>query len=156
MKIFIDFYLSSGDSFHELNTEQQIAVINFLERRNGRLPYILFGPPGTGKTKTLVAAIEEILLEPQKLNHVLVCANSNNACDEIAERLLKVLPKEEILRLYAVSHSTKKINERLRDISNWEKAHTDPRFKAEHFSHIMVDESACTHETMTMVSIAGE
>lgn len=43
---------------------------------------------GTGKTKTLVAAIEQIVRTTDQ--NVLVCASSNAACDEIAVRLLKV------------------------------------------------------------------
>ena len=46
---------------------------------------IVHGPPGTGKTTTLVEAIcETIKREPQ----VLVCAQSNAAVDWIAEQLL--------------------------------------------------------------------
>lgn len=46
---------------------------------------IVHGPPGTGKTTTLVEAIYETLhREPQ----VLVCAQSNTAVDWICEKLV--------------------------------------------------------------------
>ena len=46
---------------------------------------IVHGPPGTGKTTTLVEAIYETLhREPQ----VLVCAQSNMAVDWISEKLV--------------------------------------------------------------------
>ncbi|WP_143961854.1 AAA domain-containing protein [Litoribacter populi] len=46
---------------------------------------IIHGPPGTGKTTTLVGAVEESLkLNPQ----VLVCAPSNAAVDLLVEKLL--------------------------------------------------------------------
>ena len=46
---------------------------------------IVHGPPGTGKTTTLVEAIYETLhREPQ----VLVCAQSNTAVDWISEKLI--------------------------------------------------------------------
>jgi predicted DNA helicase len=46
---------------------------------------IVHGPPGTGKTTTLVEAIRETLMrEPQ----VLVCAQSNMAVDWISEKLV--------------------------------------------------------------------
>lgn len=72
---------------------------------------------GTGKTHTLVAAIEEIVRSSSKC--VLVCVNSNVACDEIAERLLNVLQPGEMFRMYAKSYNTKKISDRLKPICNW-------------------------------------
>ena len=47
---------------------------------------LLHGPPGTGKTRTLVGAVSALLLcEPRP--RVLVCAPSNAAADELALRL---------------------------------------------------------------------
>ena len=46
---------------------------------------IVHGPPGTGKTTTLVEAIGETL---KRETQVLVCAQSNAAVDWIAEQLL--------------------------------------------------------------------
>ena len=46
---------------------------------------IVHGPPGTGKTTTLVEAIYETL---RRENQVLVCAQSNMAVDWISERLI--------------------------------------------------------------------
>lgn len=45
---------------------------------------IIHGPPGTGKTTTLVALAETILKNEKQ---ILVCAPSNNAVDLLAERL---------------------------------------------------------------------
>ncbi|MCB1156891.1 MAG: AAA family ATPase [Leptospiraceae bacterium] len=46
---------------------------------------IIHGPPGTGKTFTLVRAIKEILEQEEK--HLLACAASNAAVDLLAEHL---------------------------------------------------------------------
>jgi ATP-dependent RNA/DNA helicase IGHMBP2 len=54
---------------------------------------ILHGPPGTGKTTTLVEAIAEL----SKTQKVLVCAASNAAVDLLAEKL--ELKKVNVLRL---------------------------------------------------------
>lgn len=54
---------------------------------------ISFSSKGTGKTRTIVAAIIQIVRSSN--NYVLVCANSNSACDEITERLLRVLGTAE-------------------------------------------------------------
>lgn len=68
--------------FPWLNTTQEAAVNRVLCARDVA---IVHGPPGTGKTTTLVEAIYETLhREPQ----VLVCAQSNTAVDWISEKLV--------------------------------------------------------------------
>ena len=64
-----------------LNDNQIEAVRHILAAQDIA---IVHGPPGTGKTTTLVSAIEELCkVEP----HVLVSASSNTAVDYMAERL---------------------------------------------------------------------
>ena len=68
--------------FPWLNSTQETAVNKVLCARDVA---IVHGPPGTGKTTTLVEAIYETLhREPQ----VLVCAQSNMAVDWISEKLV--------------------------------------------------------------------
>ena len=68
--------------FPWLNSTQETAVNKVLCARDTA---IVHGPPGTGKTTTLVEAIYETLhREPQ----VLVCAQSNMAVDWISEKLV--------------------------------------------------------------------
>ncbi|MBR5035771.1 MAG: AAA family ATPase, partial [Prevotella sp.] len=76
------FYTISPLSFPWLNPTQENAVNMVLRAKDVA---IVHGPPGTGKTTTLVEAIFETLhREPQ----VLVCAQSNMAVDWISERLV--------------------------------------------------------------------
>lgn len=65
-----------------LNISQQKAVTNILGARDVA---IVHGPPGTGKTTTLVAAIKALVekREPQ----ILVVAPSNTAVDLLSEKL---------------------------------------------------------------------
>lgn len=69
-------------SFPWLNRAQQEAVNKVLRAKDVA---IVHGPPGTGKTTTLVEAIYETL---RRESQVLVCAQSNMAVDWISERLV--------------------------------------------------------------------
>lgn len=51
------------------------------------------------------------------LTSVLVCASSNAACDEIAERLIKILNNEEVFRMNAKTVHTAP-SENIKFISN--------------------------------------
>ncbi|MCC6413360.1 MAG: AAA family ATPase [Saprospiraceae bacterium] len=64
-----------------LNTSQQQAVANILSARDVA---VVHGPPGTGKTTTLVAAIRLLC---RREHQVLVTAPSNTAADLLTERL---------------------------------------------------------------------
>lgn len=44
-----------------LNEEQRAAVAMATRRDNHRAPYVIFGPPGTGKTSTMVKMIKSLL-----------------------------------------------------------------------------------------------
>ena len=68
--------------FPWLNTSQERAVNDVLRAKDVR---VLHGPPGTGKTTTLVEAINETL---KRETQVLVCAQSNTAVDWISEKLV--------------------------------------------------------------------
>ena len=70
-------------SFPWLNTSQQDAIQKVLEAQEVS---IVHGPPGTGKTTTLVEAVIETL---QRETQVLVCAPSNAAVDWISEQLMR-------------------------------------------------------------------
>lgn len=68
--------------FPWLNASQESAVNDVLRAKDVR---VLHGPPGTGKTTTLVEAIGETLMRETQ---VLVCAQSNTAVDWISEKLV--------------------------------------------------------------------
>lgn len=68
--------------FPWLNATQERAVNEVLLAKDVA---IVHGPPGTGKTTTLVEAIYETL---RRESQVLVCAQSNMAVDWISERLM--------------------------------------------------------------------
>lgn len=118
-------------------------------------------------------------------NNVLVCANSNTACDEITKRLLNVLHKGEMLRIYAKSYDVNDLSEDIRPICNVKmgkfefpsldyvyehrvvictlttagcmtRARNRVRnFSSDHFGYIFLDEAAAVQETVSLIAIAG-
>ncbi|MBX2922034.1 MAG: AAA family ATPase [Chitinophagaceae bacterium] len=81
----------SAPSFHTqatahtstvLNASQQVAVNKILEANE---LVIVHGPPGTGKTTTLVQAVKALIQRDHK--QVLVVAPSNTAVDLLSEKL---------------------------------------------------------------------
>ncbi len=68
--------------FPWLNGTQEEAVNRVLRAKDVA---VVHGPPGTGKTTTLVEAIYEVL---RRESQVLVCAQSNMAVDWISEQLV--------------------------------------------------------------------
>ena len=75
-------YTFDAMRFPWLNASQEIAVN---EVRWAKDVAVVHGPPGTGKTTTLVEAIFETL---RRESQVLVCAQSNMAVDWISEKLV--------------------------------------------------------------------
>ena len=81
---------------HSLNTSQQQAVAAITENESIS---IVHGPPGTGKTTTLIEAIAQLINKNEKL---LVSAASNTAVDHLAKGLIK-----QGLKILRVGNMTK-------------------------------------------------
>ncbi|KAL5288848.1 MOV10.2 family protein [Megaselia abdita] len=108
------------------NPEQLQAVLNIAGKGSwdNQCPYVIFGPPGTGKTTTVVECILQVYHE-NETNTILVSANSNAACDEVAKRLKKYLylntnRKPVMLRIYSGTYGKKLdlIDEDLFEVTN--------------------------------------
>ncbi|XP_063627778.1 RNA helicase Mov10l1-like isoform X2 [Cydia splendana] len=80
------------------NPEQHAVVEHIVAGSSGTAPYLLHGPPGTGKTVTIVEAI--LQLAKTRTNRILVCTDSNMAADHVATLLIQYadkFPEEEFL-----------------------------------------------------------
>uniref|UniRef100_A0A671PTU6 RNA helicase n=1 Tax=Sinocyclocheilus anshuiensis TaxID=1608454 RepID=A0A671PTU6_9TELE len=163
----------------ERNPEQYSAVCNIVAGTSKPAPYLVFGPPGTGKTVTIVEAIKQVKLKNIPDAYILACAPSNSAADQLCEKLItsQHVDSRKIYRLYASSRDPKYIPE---NNSNLEGEMivfpckedlmcykilvstlvTTGRlvsggFPVDHFSHIFVDEAGHAVELETIISVAG-
>lgn len=167
-----------------LNREQARSVEKILGCK-GAPPYVIHGPPGTGKTMTLVEAMLQLYTSRRKAQ-ILVCASSNSASDHMLEKLIGMegtgVRENEIFRLNALSRPYEDIktdllrfcfydememvfkcpplNALLRYkiiISTYMSASMlfSEGIKMGHFSHIFLDEAGQASEPETMVPISN-
>lgn len=107
----IDFHDS------ELNKSQRKAVCKSL---NSKHFFLIHGPFGTGKTKTLIEIIRQEALVKGK---ILITADSNAAVDNIAERLIAI--GLNILRI----GNDRKISDEINEYSLYERTKKHPRYR---------------------------
>ncbi|AEF95732.1 IGHMBP2 family helicase [Methanotorris igneus] len=103
-----------------LNESQKNAVINALRAKD---LYLIHGPPGTGKTRTIT---EVIIQECMRKNKVLATADSNIAADNILSNLSKYTKYINIVR---IGHPTR-ISKELIEHSLFYKVEKHEKYKA--------------------------
>ncbi|GAA6038806.1 hypothetical protein JCM8097_002902 [Rhodosporidiobolus ruineniae] len=159
----------------EANPYQREAVLSILYKSHGSSPFIIFGPPGTGKTVTLIESCHQLLQFPPST--LLLSAPSNAAADILCERLR--LPASHVLRLNAPSRPMLDVPKAVRPFCcemngtfacpPLEKLKTyrvvvttcisasilgGVGLKPGHFSHIFVDEAGQAKEPDTFLPIS--
>lgn len=160
------------------NEEQKQAVRSILNKTAYPAPYIIFGPPGTGKTSTLVEAICQILNQ-HPMEYILVCAGSNAAADEVTKRLLQYVPKNIVYRMYATSRLWSNVDPKIRPCANYVDQSTiflpknilllkkviittlvtsirliSKNFHDNHFSYIFIDEASQATEPEMLIPLS--
>ncbi|KAK3948189.1 P-loop containing nucleoside triphosphate hydrolase protein [Pseudoneurospora amorphoporcata] len=92
-----------------LNYEQRIAVDSVLCQNYGTMPYLISGPPGTGKTKTMIEIALQLVRNVPGCSHILVCAPSEPAADTLADRLSKSMNRKELFRLNRPTRDSREV-----------------------------------------------
>ncbi|XP_058491151.1 putative helicase mov-10-B.2 isoform X1 [Solea solea] len=171
--------LSLFDRKLESNSEQSQAVGHIVAGSSKPAPYLIFGPPGTGKTVTMVEAIKQIE-KTQASCHILACAPSNSAADLLCSKIVEHVEKRKVFRMYATSRDPRLIPEDLKESSNLVgNCYVFPpkeelmEFRVivttlitagrlvsgglpvGHFTHVFVDEAGHAVETECLVPLAG-
>ncbi|CAN0896914.1 Probable RNA helicase SDE3 [Linum grandiflorum] len=165
-----------------INEEQKFSIEMILGCKGGS-PYVIHGPPGTGKTMTIIEAILQ-LYRGRRHSRILVCAPSNSAADHLLDKLLSEkdvsLRENEIFRLNATARSYEEVKpDHIRFCFFDELVFKCPPFSAlaryriiistymsasllysegierGHFSHIFLDEAGQASEPESMIPISN-
>ncbi|AWP02474.1 putative helicase mov-10-B.1 [Scophthalmus maximus] len=165
----------------ENNAEQKAAVRCIVAGSSKPAPHLVFGPPGTGKTVTLVEAMNQVSRADPSA-HILACAPSNSACDLLCERLMVHMDPHQVYRLYASSRDPRSVPKQLLKYCNLDLAQDGFVFPEKeilmkhtiivttmitagrlvsggipvgHFTHVFVDEGGQAVEPECIIAIAG-
>ncbi|CAG9818274.1 unnamed protein product [Phaedon cochleariae] len=131
--------INNGDFYNEMivtNPEQKMAVHKILNGTSSTAPYIVFGPPGTGKTITIVEAILQIKTKTK--NKILVCAPANAACDMLTEKLMPHCKKDELIRIMSENVDRSTIHDNILEYSNHEKDNTVRKITPDELMHYRI------------------
>lgn len=82
-------FIKKTTALDRLNAPQREAATEFLKLTEGLT--VIEGPPGTGKTTTIVAILEELATRPDR---TMICAPSNKAVQLLMRKFHETCPKE--------------------------------------------------------------
>ena len=157
-----------------LDNEYQMNALKRMISSDPRVPFLVLGPFGTGKTRILAAAVSALLCDPKA--HILVCAYQNTCANSTYETLypaysndiMRLAPNQQVARYIRVGmegivlmrnvrmhHLLKKrvIVTTFLTAANLQQLEVDNQ-QLLHFSHILIDEGAQAREPESLGALA--
>ncbi|KAI3415783.1 hypothetical protein GPALN_005367 [Globodera pallida] len=122
--------------------QQQLAIFSIVNGIHGTVPFVLWGPPGTGKTVTLVECVRQLMQRDDSLR-ILICTPSNTAADLIARRIMATtkLSRAQIRRYYSLGKNVDDRDQELDEIIKMENCAFyglyDDRFKIDDYDTLL-------------------
>ncbi|CAF3567573.1 unnamed protein product [Adineta steineri] len=89
--------MNPTDGFNTAQSET-IAIAECMFSDIQQRMHLVYGPPGTGKSRTIAGIVLKLLPKLAEKGHkqkILLCAPSNNACDELSRRILAGFEEEK-------------------------------------------------------------
>ena len=156
-----------------LDSDYQMKAMVRMISSDARVPFLVLGPFGTGKTQILVAAVSALLCDPK--SHILVCTYQHQCANYIYKylisknhkRVMRLVPKmqggrytkREYLGVIQMKDVTihdlvksKVIVTTFLTATNLRNFETD--HQSLHFSHILIDEGAQAREPESVGALA--
>ncbi|XP_073708722.1 LOW QUALITY PROTEIN: 3'-5' exoribonuclease HELZ2-like [Garra rufa] len=182
-----NFCISSQSETGELNEKQQAAmnfVLSVKDNRSSIPPLLIYGPFGTGKTRTLAKMTQALVQQPQ--NKILICTHTNSSADlyvkghfhEYATEAILLRIKAKESHLTSTDPITKKYCHLSKDGNQFEfpdkavldskriiitttalaRFFHDMKLPENYFSHILIDEASqmLECEALMALGLAGK
>ena len=150
-----------------LDNEYQISALERMISSDPRVPFLVLGPFGTGKTHILVAAVSALLCNLDSGKHILVCTHHHQCANNIYQKLyrkypndiLRLIPNRKALHYICMGKQGVVLMKEVRDRTFHERVVVTTFLTATNlhemrdtsncsmtFSHILIDDGAQTRE----------
>ena len=158
-----------------LDSEYQLNALTRMISSDPRVPFLVLGPFGTGKTHILVAAVSALLCNLDLGKHILICTHQHQCANSIYQELyrkypndiLRLIPNQQALRYIHMGQQGVLLMKEVRDRTFHERVVVTTFLTATNlhemrdtsncpmtFSHILIDEGAQTREPEALGALA--
>ena len=155
-----------------IDSEYQMNAIERMVSSDPRVPFLVIGPFGTGKTHILAATVSALLCDGN--SHILVCAHQHQCANGIYQilyqkyghKIMRLVPNQQSTRfiesgrecvadMYHVRRNSRMLHQKQVIVTTFLTATNLPEMEPQlNFSHILIDEGAQTREPEALGALA--
>ena len=157
-----------------IDSEYQMNAIERMISSDSRVPFLVIGPFGTGKTHILTASVSALLCDSK--SRILVCAHQHQCANGIYQilykkfghQIMRLVPNEQgihhivegregVALMQSVRENPRVLHQKRVIVTTFLTATNLPQLELVnvlHFSHIMIDEGAQTREPEALGALA--